>query len=119
MALAGTGDGQVLFCNLGPIRVRDVLCSGNNGPLPTTVVVRGLDVPVAGTYGIRSVRLSSNGDIELVVDDRTSIVPAVAPAPAAMHQIVALVTQPLRWPADRHERLAVSSGEGRGGGEHE
>ncbi len=88
-AIAGTGDAQVLFCNLGPIRVRDVVSSGDNGPLPTWVAVHGLEVPMAGTYDICNVRLSSNGDIELAVDDRTYIVPAVAPAPEAMYQVVA------------------------------
>jgi len=75
--LVGSGEGQALFCNLGPIRVREVLQRGDNQPLPTDVTVQGLAVPMAGTYDIFNARVSSNGDIALVVDDKTWLVPAV------------------------------------------
>lgn len=76
-ALAGSGDGQALFCHLGPIRIRDVLHPGDGRPLPTDVTLRGLEVPLAGTYDIFNALVSSNGDIELVVDHQTWLVPAV------------------------------------------
>jgi len=81
----GSGEGQALFCNLGPIRVREVLHRGDNQPLPTDVTVQGLAVPMAGTYDIFNARVSSNGDIALVVDDKTralkmSYVPAIGTA---------------------------------------
>src|SRR5712691_3867005 len=76
-ALAGSGEGQAFFCNIGPIRVREVLQRGDDRPLPTNVMLRGLEVPVAGTYDILNARVSSNGDIDLVVDDKTWLVPAV------------------------------------------
>ena len=76
-ALARSGEGQALFCNIGPIRVRDVLHRGDNQPLSTDVTLRGLEVPISGTYDILNARVSSNGDIELVVDDKTWLVPAV------------------------------------------
>ncbi len=76
-ALAGRGEGQVLFCNIGPIRVREVLQWGDDCPLPTNVMLQGLEVPIAGTYDVFNARVSSNGDIELVVDDKTWLVPAV------------------------------------------
>jgi len=76
-ALAGSGEGQALFCHIGPIRVREVLRRGDNQPLSTDVTLRGLEVPISGTYDIFNARVSSNGDIELVVDDQTWLVPAV------------------------------------------
>jgi len=76
-ALAGSGEGQALFCNIGPIRVREVLQRGDDCPLPTNVMLQGLEVPIAGTYDIFNARVSSNGEIELVVDDKTWLVPAV------------------------------------------
>ena len=76
-ALAGRGEGQALFCHLGPIRIREVLHPGDGRPLPTDVTLRGLEVPIAGTYDILNALVSSNGDIELVVDEKTRLVPAV------------------------------------------
>ncbi len=76
-ALAGSGEGQALFCNIGPIRVREVLQRGDDQPLSTDVTLQGLEVPMSGTYDILNARVSSNGGIELVVDDKTWLVPAV------------------------------------------
>lgn len=67
----------MLFCHLGPIGVRNVLHGGDDGPLPTDVTLRGLEVPIAGTYDIFNALVSSNGEIELVVDDKTWLVPAL------------------------------------------
>jgi len=75
--LGGSGEGQALFCHIGPIRVREVLRWGDGRPLPTNVMLRGLEVPISGTYDILNARVSSNGDIDLVVDDKTWLVPAV------------------------------------------
>ena len=76
-ALAGSWEGQALFCHLGPIRIREVLHPGDGRPLPAHVTLRGLEVPVPGTYDVFNAFVSSNGDIELVVDDKTWLVPAV------------------------------------------
>ena len=74
----GTAEGcdEVFFCNMGPIRVRQVLASGDGGPLPTNVIVEGLEVPGAGFYDLLNVLVRSNGDIRLVVDAETRVVPA-------------------------------------------
>ena len=87
--LAGSAEGQALFCNLGPIRVREVLQPGDDRPLSTNVTLQGLDVPASGTYDIFNALVTSNGDIRLVVDDRTWVVPAVKAVGVAMHQAVA------------------------------
>ena len=70
------GCGEVFFCNMGPVRVRQVLASGDGGPLPTNVIVEGLEVPGAGFYDLLNVLVRSNGDIRLVVDAETRVVPA-------------------------------------------
>jgi len=44
LALAGSGDGQALFCNLGPIRVREILNRGDDRPLPSDVTLEGVQV---------------------------------------------------------------------------
>ena len=75
LALAGGGEGQVLFCNMGPIRVREILNRGDDHPLPTNVRLEGLEVCASGTYDIFNALVSSNGDLRLVVDDETRVVP--------------------------------------------
>ena len=82
-ALAGSGEGQALFCTLGPIRVREILHPGDGGPLPTDVTVQGLEVPISGAYDVFNALVSSNGDIRLVVDDKTCVVPALRAVGAA------------------------------------
>ena len=76
-ALMGSADGQTFFCTMGPIRVRRVLSPGDHLPLPTDVRLEGLNVPAPGTYDIVNALVSSNGDIRVVVDDRTWVFPMV------------------------------------------
>jgi hypothetical protein len=78
LALAGGGEGQVLFCNLGPIRVREILNRGDDCPLPTDVTLEGLQVFSSGTYDVLNARVSSNGNLRLVVDSETRVVPAAS-----------------------------------------
>ena len=84
LAFAGGGEGQALFCNIGPIRVREILNRGDEGPLPTDVTLEGLQVSASGVYDILNALVGSNGNLRLVVDDQTKVVPAeqVVGAPA-------------------------------------
>ena len=70
-----TGKGQVLFCTMGPIRVRQVTIPGDGHSLPTNVVVEGLVVPSSGTYDLLNALVQSNGDLRLIVDAATKVVP--------------------------------------------
>ena len=70
------GKGQVFFCTMGPIRVREVTVPGDGGPLPSDVVVEGLEVASGGSYDLLNVLVQSNGDLRLIVDDATRVVPA-------------------------------------------
>jgi hypothetical protein len=69
--------GEVFFCTMGPIRVRKVAVSGDGGALPTDVVVEGLEVANVGTYDLLNVLVRSNGDLRLIVDDASRVVPAL------------------------------------------
>jgi hypothetical protein len=68
-----TGKGQVLFCNMGPIRVRKVTIPGDGGPLATDAIVEGLQVASGGTYDLLNVLVRSNGDLRLIVDEVTRV----------------------------------------------
>jgi len=74
--------GEILFCTMGPVRVREVTIPGDALPLPTKVVVQGLVVPGEGRYDLLDALVQSNGDLRVIVDDATKVVPATgAPEP--------------------------------------
>ena len=79
LALAGDGEAQALFCAMGPIRVREIVHRGDDLPLPSDVALEGLHVAASGTYDILNALVTSNGNLRLVVDDRTKVVPAAKP----------------------------------------
>ena len=56
-----------------PICCRDRLA----GPLPSDVVVDGLEVASGGSYDLLNVLVQSNGDLRLIVDDATRVVPVI------------------------------------------
>jgi hypothetical protein len=60
---------------MGPIRVREILTSGDEAALPESAVVDGVNVPTPGYYDLVNVLVRTNGDIRLVVDRETTIVP--------------------------------------------
>jgi len=71
------GKGEVFFCTMGRIRVLKVETPGDGRPLPTKAVIEGLKVPDSGTYDLLNALVRSNGDLRLVVDDATRVVPVV------------------------------------------
>jgi hypothetical protein len=68
--------GEVFFCTMGPIRLRETTNPGDGGPLPRNVILQGLEVPSEGTYDLMDVLVQSNGDLRLIVDGATQVVPA-------------------------------------------
>ena len=58
-------------------RSREIVTPGDRRPLPTNVVVEGLVVPSSGTYDILNALVQSNGDLRLIVDQATRVVPVV------------------------------------------
>jgi hypothetical protein len=74
------GNSDVFFCTMGPIKVREVKAPGDGGPLPSNVIVQGLEVGVEGTYDLIDALVQSNGDLRVIVDGATRVVPAVRQA---------------------------------------
>ena len=71
--------GEVFFCNMGPVRVREAANPGDEEPLPAKVVLEGLTVPGAGTYDLLNALVQSNGDLRVIVDQATRVMPAAEP----------------------------------------
>jgi hypothetical protein len=72
--------GEVFFCTMGPITIRETTTPGDGGPLPSNVVVEGLEVPAEGTYDLRDVLIQSNGDLRVIMDGASRVEPAAKPA---------------------------------------
>jgi len=64
-----------MFCNMGSIRVRELVQQGDQGPLATEVTLQGLAVPFPGSYDLVNARVSVNGSIHVAVDQATQVVP--------------------------------------------
>ena len=71
------GNSEVFFCTMGPVKVREVKAAGDGAPLPSNVIVQGLEVTVEGTYDLIDALVQSNGDLRVIVDSATRVVPAV------------------------------------------
>jgi hypothetical protein len=67
--------GEVFFCTMGPVRVRETTAPGDGGPLPSNVVIQGLEVPSDGTYDLIDALVQSNGDLRVIVDAATKVQP--------------------------------------------
>jgi hypothetical protein len=78
-------NGEVFFCNMGPITVKDTTAAGDGGALPKNVVLQGLQVPAEGTYDLIDVLVQSNGDLRVVMDGASRVVPTSRPAAARRH----------------------------------
>jgi len=72
--------GEVFFCTMGPITVRETTTPGDGGPLPSNVILEGLEVPAEGTYDLKDVLIQSNGDLRVIIDGASRVEPAVRPA---------------------------------------
>jgi hypothetical protein len=70
---------EVFFCTMGPITVKETTTPGDGGPLPSNVIVQGLEVPIEGTYDLIDVLVQSNGDLRVLLDGASRVVP-VKPA---------------------------------------
>src|SRR5262245_48877125 len=68
------------FCNLGPVRVREVIATGDGGLLPASgVELGGLEVPASGRYDIYNALITSNGALHVVVDSESRVMVAMDP----------------------------------------
>ena len=67
--------GVVFFCDMGPIRLRRVGIPGDELPLPNAARVQGLEVAAEGNYDLINALVRSNGDLRVIVDEVTEVVP--------------------------------------------
>ena len=74
--LAATGEAQLMFCNMGSIRVRQLMQRGDERPLATEVTLEGLQVPAVGVYDLVNAHICVNGSIHVRVDGATQVMPA-------------------------------------------
>lgn len=65
----------VFFCGIHGVRVRETVRAGDGGPLPPQVALKGLSVDHEGIYDIKNALITSNGRIEIAVDEKSSVVP--------------------------------------------
>jgi hypothetical protein len=72
--------GEVFFCTMGPVTVRETTTPGDGGPLPSNVIVEGLEVPAEGTYDLKDVLIQSNGDLRVIMDGASRVERAAKPA---------------------------------------
>jgi hypothetical protein len=73
-------NGEVFFCTMGPIAIKETTTPGDGGPLPSNVIVEGLEVPAEGTYDLLNALVQSNGDLRVIVDGASRLEPASKPA---------------------------------------
>lgn len=78
---------EVFFCTMGPIRVREVTTPGDGGPLPNDAIIEGWEVPSAGAYDLLNVLVQSNGNLRLIVDEATKVVPMVREGELSRHDL--------------------------------
>ncbi len=71
---------EVFFCTMGPITVKETTTPGDGGPLPSNVIVQGLDVPAEGTYDLKHALVQSNGDLRVIIDGASRVELAARPA---------------------------------------
>jgi hypothetical protein len=64
----------VFFCGIHGVRVRETVRAGDGEPLPPHVTITGLSVDREGIYDIKNALISSNGRIEISLDDQSSVV---------------------------------------------
>ena len=77
--------GEVFFCNMGPITVKATSVPGDGGALPKNVVLQGLSVPADGTYDLIDALVQSNGDLRVIIDEKSRAVPAAKRSKATRH----------------------------------
>src|SRR5262245_45845315 len=66
-------EAEVYFCNIGPLRIRERVHAGDGAALPTDATVRGFEVESSGRYHVENALIRSNGRIEVVFDDETTV----------------------------------------------
>ena len=72
---AAFGNMYLYFCPMQSIEIHQTLTPGDGGDIPANVVVEGLTVPTErkpGMYTLKNVKLSSNGTMQVIADEKTT-----------------------------------------------
>lgn len=72
---AALGRMYLYFCPMQTIDVLKTITPGDGGDIPEEVTVDGLTVPAGqqpGLYTLKNVRLSSNGTMQVIADEKTT-----------------------------------------------
>jgi hypothetical protein len=72
--------GVVFFCTMGPITIRETTTPGDGAPLPSNVILEGLEIPAEGIYDLKDVLVQSNGDLRVIIDGASRVEPVARPA---------------------------------------
>jgi hypothetical protein len=67
--------GVIFFCTMGPITIRETTTPGDGGPLPSNVILEGLEIPAEGIYNLKDVLVQSNGDLRVIIDGASRVEP--------------------------------------------
>jgi hypothetical protein len=67
--------GVVFFCTMGPITIRETTTPGDGAPLPSNVILEGLEIPAEGIYNLKDVLVQSNGDLRVIIDGASRVEP--------------------------------------------
>jgi hypothetical protein len=71
--------GVVFFCTMGPITIRETTTPGDGAPLPSNVILEGLEIPAEGIYDLKDVLVQSNGDLRVIIDGASRVEPVARP----------------------------------------
>jgi len=66
----------VFFCNISELNIRKILKDGDGKPVPNQAAIHGLKVERAGRFNLINAKIFSNGEINVIVDDESKVVPA-------------------------------------------
>ena len=69
------GKVYMYFCPMQKVEIHEKLTPGDGGDIPPSAVVEGLKIPLgqkSGLYILKNVRLSSNGAMQVVANEKTT-----------------------------------------------
>jgi hypothetical protein len=69
------GKAYLYFCPMQAVEVLETITPGDGGDIPNEVIVEGLTVPASqepGLYTLKNVKLSSNGTMQVIANEKTS-----------------------------------------------
>ena len=69
------GKAHVYFCPMETMEIHEKITPGDGGDIPTSVTVEGLTISSghkSGLYTLKNVKLSSNGTMQVIANEKTT-----------------------------------------------